>query len=99
MIYLIIITFVSNSLCCFRLQNKSSNSDRLFTARGGALLKEAKIRAAFEKGLPKVGTLLAVFMPDLIAPGKNFSLPPLWATVNAILKTTIVKSDTALHYS
>ena len=99
MIYLIIIAFVSNTLCCFCSQNKSSNSDRLFTARGGALLKEAKIRAAFEKGLPKVGTLLALFMPDLIAPGKSFSLPPLWATANAIQKLIIMKNDKALHYS
>eukprot|EP00112_Aurelia_sp_Birch-Aquarium-sp1_P004456 Seg1507.5 transcript_id=Seg1507.5/GoldUCD/mRNA.D3Y31 product="Protein regulator of cytokinesis 1" protein_id=Seg1507.5/GoldUCD/D3Y31 len=35
-------------------ENKAANADRLFTARGGALLKEAKLRAAFEKGLPKI---------------------------------------------
>ncbi|XP_065071475.1 protein regulator of cytokinesis 1-like isoform X1 [Rhopilema esculentum] len=35
-------------------ENKSANADRLFNARGGALLKEAKMRAAFEKGLPKI---------------------------------------------
>eukprot|EP00794_Sanderia_malayensis_P005658 gene5658-6354_t len=45
-------------------ENKSSNADRLFTARGGALLKEAKIRAAFEKGLPKVEEELKKSLKD-----------------------------------
>ena len=58
MIYLI--SVLPNLLLYLSSQNKSSNSDRLFTARGGALLKEAKIRAAFEKGLPKVSKLILI---------------------------------------
>jgi len=55
-------------------ENKSSNSDRLFTARGGALLKEAKIRAAFEKGLPKIEEELKKLLKDWEKDSETFFL-------------------------
>ena len=43
-------------LCFLALKNKENDPARLFTNRGGALLKELKMKNAVEKGLPKVIT-------------------------------------------
>ena len=44
-------------------------------------------------------TLLALFRPTLIIPGKKFGLLPLWATFNAIQKCGILKIDKDIIYA
>lgn len=55
-------------------EDKSSNADRLFTARGDAMLKEAKMRAAFEKGLPKIEEELKKCLHDWEKDDESFFL-------------------------
>jgi hypothetical protein len=43
-----------NNVFFLFIKNKENDPARLFTNRGGALLKELKMKNAVEKGLPKV---------------------------------------------
>ena len=49
--------------------------------------------------LVDLSTLLALFTPALITPGKKFGLPPLWASFNAIQKCGILEIGKDIIYA
>ena len=58
------------------MKNKENDPARLFSNRGGALLKELKMKNAVEKGLPKVRNTISFPRSGLFCTSLTILLPP-----------------------